>query len=66
MLRWKKSGTFLRMKSISETKLVRYEKRKQEYTDIYQNYAFLKMELRGKCILAVTHQKGRVTDSKSI
>ena len=32
MLRWKKSGTFLRMNSISETKLVRYEKRKREYT----------------------------------
>lgn len=47
MLRWKKSRTFLRMNSISETKLVRYKKRKQEYTDIYQNYAFLKMELGG-------------------
>lgn len=47
MLRWKKSRTFLRMNSISETKLVRYKKRKQGYTDIYQNYAFLKMELGG-------------------
>lgn len=43
MLRWKKSRTFLRMNSISETKLVRYKKRKQGYTDIYQNYAFLKI-----------------------
>lgn len=66
MLRWKQSRTFLRMNSTSETKLVRYEKRKREYTDIYQNYSFLKMELGGKCILAVTHQKERVTDSKGI
>ena len=66
MLRWKQSRTFLRMNSTSETKLVRYEKRKQEYTDIYQDYAFLKMELGGKCILAVTHQKERATDSKGI
>lgn len=47
MLRWKQSRTFLRMNSTSETKLVRYEKIKQEYTDIYQDYAFLKMESGG-------------------
>lgn len=42
MLRWKKRGTSLKVSSISEARLVRYEKRQRKY--IYQNYVFLKME----------------------
>lgn len=42
MLRWKQGRTFLRMNSTSETKLVRYEKRKWEYTDNIPGLCILK------------------------